>query len=175
MGFNTWNIFAENINEELIRDTAAKMVELWLKDIGYEYIVIDDCWSEKQRDKDGRLGPSREKFPNGIKSVSEYVHSKGLKLGIYSCVGNRTCGNYPGSLIELTDDGAVVMTAFKQAADGDGYILRLYEPTGRALSCRIDIPLMSVSQDIDFSPFELKTFRVVYGSLSPCTPVEEVL
>ena len=98
MGFYTWNTFGENINEELLRDTADKMVELGLKDAGYEYVVIDDCWAEKSRDENGRLVPNRQKFPNGIQAVADYIHSKGLKFGIYSCVGNRTCANYPGSL-----------------------------------------------------------------------------
>ena len=98
MGFNTWNTFGENINDELLRGTADKIIELGLKDAGYEYVVIDDCWAEKSRDENGRLVPNSKKFPNGIKAVADYIHSKGLKFGIYSCVGNRTCANYPGSL-----------------------------------------------------------------------------
>ena len=97
LGFNTWNTFGEDISDELIRSTTDRFIELGLRDAGYEYIVIDDCWSEKQRDENGRLVPNREKFPNGIKAVADYVHSKGLKFGIYSCVGNRTCADYPGS------------------------------------------------------------------------------
>ena len=97
LGFNTWNTFGEDISDELIRSTADRIIELGLLDAGYNYIVIDDCWSEKQRDQNGRLVPNREKFPNGIKAVADYVHSKGLKFGIYSCVGNRTCADYPGS------------------------------------------------------------------------------
>jgi len=97
LGFNTWNTFGEDISDELIRSTADRIIELGLLDAGYNYIVIDDCWSEKQRDESGRLVPNREKFPNGIKAVADYVHSKGLKFGIYSCVGNRTCADYPGS------------------------------------------------------------------------------
>lgn len=97
LGFNTWNTFGEDISDELIRRTADKIIELGLLDAGYNYVVIDDCWAEKQRDENGRLVPHREKFPNGIKAVADYVHSKGLKFGIYSCVGNRTCADYPGS------------------------------------------------------------------------------
>lgn len=81
----------------------------------------------------------------------------------------------PGSLIELTGDEAVVMTACKQAADGNGYILRLYEPTGRARRCHVAVERLAVSQDIDFAPFELKTFRLTQGSCRPCTPTEEAL
>lgn len=97
MGWNTWNTFANNINEQLIKDTADQFVELGYRDCGYEYIVIDDCWAEKQRDENGLLVPDKEKFPNGIKVVCDYVHSKGLKFGIYSCAGIRTCADYPGS------------------------------------------------------------------------------
>ncbi|MBQ6065192.1 MAG: glycoside hydrolase family 27 protein [Clostridia bacterium] len=98
MGFNTWNTFGENINDEMIRQTADKMVELGLRDAGYEYLVIDDCWSEKERDEaTGKIIPDHVKFPNGMKAVSDYVHSKGLKFGMYSCAGVRTCADYPGS------------------------------------------------------------------------------
>ena len=98
MGFNTWNTFGENINDEMIRQTADKMVELGLRDAGYEYLVIDDCWSEKERDGiSGKIIPDHVKFPDGMKAVSDYVHSKGLKFGMYSCAGVRTCADYPGS------------------------------------------------------------------------------
>ena len=98
MGFNTWNTFGENINDEMIRQTADKMVELGLRDAGYEYLVIDDCWSEKERDEaTGKIIPDHVKFPHGMKAVSDYVHSKGLKFGMYSCAGVRTCADYPGS------------------------------------------------------------------------------
>jgi alpha-galactosidase len=98
MGFNTWNTFGDEINDKLIRDTADKMVELGLLDAGYEYLVIDDCWSEKKRDPEtGKIVPDKKKFPNGMKAVSDYVHSKGLKFGMYSCAGTRTCADFPGS------------------------------------------------------------------------------
>ena len=82
MGWNSWNTFGWNISEELIKTTADFFVESGLKDAGYEYIVIDDCWSEKQRDENGRLVPDKYKFPNGIKPVADYIHSKGLKFGL---------------------------------------------------------------------------------------------
>ena len=98
MGFNTWNTFGRQIDEKMIMETADKMVELGLLDAGYEYLVIDDCWSEKQRDpQSGKIVPDKKKFPNGMKYVSDYVHSKGLKFGMYSCCGTRTCDDYPGS------------------------------------------------------------------------------
>lgn len=97
MGFNTWNTFGTNISDELIRQTADMMVEKGYKDAGYEYLVIDDCWQEMSRDANDRLVPDHNKFPNGMKPVADYVHSKGLKLGIYSDAGIRTCAGFPGS------------------------------------------------------------------------------
>lgn len=98
MGWNSWNTFTWNISEELIKQVADVMVESGLKDCGYEYVVIDDCWSLKERDENGRLVADPEKFPNGMKAVADYVHSKGLKFGMYSCSGTHTCAGYPGSL-----------------------------------------------------------------------------
>ena len=97
MGFNTWNTFAENINEKMLFEITDMIVEQGYRDAGYEYVVIDDCWSLRERDEDGNLVPDPEKFPNGMKYVADYVHSKGLKFGIYSCAGTRTCAGFPGS------------------------------------------------------------------------------
>lgn len=104
MGWNSWNTFGSEINEELIRTTADCMVSEGFLDAGYEYLVIDDCWAEKQRDEKGRLVASREKFPSGMKAVSDYVHGKGLKFGMYSSAGSLTCAGYPASFgHEFTD------------------------------------------------------------------------
>ena len=97
MGWNSWNTFGENINEKMIFETADVMAESGLRDKGYEYLVIDDCWSLRERDENGRLVPDPGKFPHGMKAVADYVHSKGLKFGMYSCAGNMTCAGYPGS------------------------------------------------------------------------------
>ena len=98
MGWNTWNTFGKDINETLIRESADAFIDNGLKDAGYEYLVIDDCWSEYNRDPiTDRIVPHHEKFPNGMKVVADYVHSKGLKFGMYSCDGVRTCADYPGS------------------------------------------------------------------------------
>ncbi|HZL09425.1 MAG TPA: glycoside hydrolase family 27 protein [Prolixibacteraceae bacterium] len=97
MGWNSWNTFATNINEQIIKDMADTFVEEGLADAGYNYIVIDDGWMAKERDNLGFLVPDKIKFPNGMKVVSDYVHSKGLKFGIYNCAGAETCGGYPGS------------------------------------------------------------------------------
>lgn len=95
MGWNSWNKFACNINEQLIREMADAMVSNGLKDAGYEYLNIDDCW-HGTRDAAGNIQPDSRRFPSGMKALSDYVHSKGLKLGIYSDAGSKTCGGYPG-------------------------------------------------------------------------------
>ncbi len=97
LGWNTWNTFGANINEQLILESADAMVETGLRDAGYEYLVIDDIWHMKQRDKNGRMVPDPEKFPHGMKYVADYVHAKGLKFGMYSCAGYLTCAGYPAS------------------------------------------------------------------------------
>lgn len=96
MGWNSWNVFACDINESMIREIADAMVETGLKDAGYEYIVIDDCW-HGQRDSLGFIQADPQRFPSGIKALADYIHSKGLKFGIYSDAGNTTCGGRPGS------------------------------------------------------------------------------
>ena len=97
MGWNSWNTFTWDINEKLIRETADKIVENGYRDAGYEYVVIDDCWSLKERDADGNLVADPEKFPSGMKALGDYIHEKGLKFGMYSCAGTHTCAGYPGS------------------------------------------------------------------------------
>lgn len=97
MGWNSWNKFASNINEQLIRETADVMVEKGLLDAGYIYLNIDDCW-HGERDERGFIHENKEKFPSGMKNLADYVHSKGLRFGIYSDAGVQTCGCFPGSL-----------------------------------------------------------------------------
>ncbi len=97
MGWNSWNTFGTDINEQLVKDIADKFVELGLKDAGYEYIVLDDGWMAKERDANGNLIADPEKFPSGMKALADYIHSKGLKFGLYNCAGATTCAGYPGS------------------------------------------------------------------------------
>ncbi|XP_075666275.1 alpha-galactosidase-like isoform X4 [Castanea sativa] len=99
MGWNSWNHFACHIQEELIRETADAMVSTGLAALGYKYINLDDCWAQLNRDSKGNLVAKASTFPSGIKALADYVHSKGLKLGIYSDAGNETCSRQmPGSL-----------------------------------------------------------------------------
>jgi len=95
MGWNSWNTFACDVDEKMIREMADAMVSSGMRDAGYEYINIDDCW-HGERDKNGNI-QENEKFPSGMKALADYVHSKGLKIGIYSDAGNTTCAGYPGS------------------------------------------------------------------------------
>lgn len=97
MGWMTWNLFQGNINEQLIRETADAMVEGGFRDAGYEYIFIDDLW-QGGRDRQNNIIPDPEKFPNGMKALADYVHSNGLKLGIYSDAAQLTCGGWTASL-----------------------------------------------------------------------------
>lgn len=97
MGWNSWNTFRLNIHEELVKEIADIFIEKGLKDAGYEYIVMDDGW-QIDRDERGNIIASQDKFPSGIQATADYVHSKGLKFGIYSDAGYLTCGGFPGSL-----------------------------------------------------------------------------
>lgn len=97
LGWNSWNTFATDINEDLIKETVDAIVESGLKDAGYEYVVLDDGWMARQRDENGKLYGDPKKFPSGMKALGDYIHSKGLKFGIYNCAGNKTCAGYPGS------------------------------------------------------------------------------
>jgi alpha-galactosidase len=96
MGWNTWNTFACDINEQLIRGAADAIVASDMRDAGYVYVNIDDCW-HGQRDAQGAIQADPQRFPSGMKALADYVHERGLKLGIYSDAGARTCGSQPGS------------------------------------------------------------------------------
>ena len=115
MGFNNWNSTrcGDEFNETLIRGIADKLVELGLKDAGYRYINIDDCWANWQRDSHGNLVPNPERFPSGIQALADYIHSKGLRFGLYSSAGTWTCEpmmqnrGFPGGLGHETQDAAL--------------------------------------------------------------------
>jgi alpha-galactosidase len=98
MGWNQWNAFGCNVTDALVRATADRFVSAGLQSAGYTYVNIDDCWMTRNRDGAGNLVPDPVKFPNGIKAVADYVHARGLKLGIYSSAGTATCAGFPASL-----------------------------------------------------------------------------
>lgn len=114
MGWLTWERFRCNtdcendpencISEHLIKVMADRLAEDGFLDAGYKYITVDDCWPEHQRDGKGRLQPDHQRFPNGIKALTAYVHSRGLKFGIYEDFGVKTCAGYPGSEFYMQTD-----------------------------------------------------------------------
>jgi alpha-galactosidase len=97
MGFNTWNTFQTNINQQMLKNMVDVFISSGMKDAGYQYFVLDDGWMAKERDSNGNLVADPAKFPDGMKSFVDYVHSKGLKFGIYNCAGTMTCAGYPGT------------------------------------------------------------------------------
>ena len=96
MGWNSWNRFGCDVSEKLIRETADALVSSGMRDAGYQYLVIDDCW-HGERDPQGFIRPDPARFPSGMKALADYVHSNGLNFGIYSDAGAKTCGGRPGS------------------------------------------------------------------------------
>lgn len=104
MGFNDWNAYGCDVSESLIKSTALAMHNDGMQAAGYQYVNIDDCWLNKSRDAAGQLVPDPAKFPDGISGTAAYVHSLGLKLGIYEDAGTATCAGYPGSLGHETTD-----------------------------------------------------------------------
>ena len=97
MGWNSWNKFGCNVSEDLIKSMADGMVSSGMKDAGYQYVVIDDCW-QVRRDENGNIVSDAERFPSGMKALGDYIHAKGLKFGIYSDAGEKTCAGRPGSM-----------------------------------------------------------------------------
>ena len=97
MGWNDWNRFGCDINEQIVRQTADAIVSSGLADAGYEYVNVDDCWEATSRDANGNLTNDPEKFPSGMAALADYVHAKGLKFGIYTAAGDFTCQHRPGS------------------------------------------------------------------------------
>ncbi len=150
MGWNSWNSFGWNISDELIRTTADFFVESGLKDAGYEYIIIDDCWSEKQRDNNGRLVPDKNKFPNGMKALADYIHSKGLKFGMYSCAGTHTCAGHPGSFEHEFVDAEIFADWGVDYLKYD-YCYKPDAASGANLYRRMAMALRSCGRDILFS------------------------
>ena len=115
MGWNSWNHFACDVNEQTIRETADAMVSSGMRDAGYRYVVIDDCW-QVSRDAAGTLVADPQRFPHGIKALADYVHAKGLEFGIYTDAGTNTCQGRPGTL------GHEVQDARTFAAWGVDYV-----------------------------------------------------
>src|ERR1700677_1597735 len=98
MGWNSWNKYAcKGLNEKVVRETADAMASNGMKDAGYQYVIIDDCW-QTGRDAEGNIVADADRFPSGIKALADYIHAKGLKFGIYTDAGTMTCAKRPGSI-----------------------------------------------------------------------------
>ncbi len=156
MGWNSWNKFACNIREDLVRQAADQMVETGLHQAGYEYVVIDDCW-QGERDAEGRITADPVKFPSGIKALADYVHSKGLKFGIYSDAGVKTCAGRSGSR------GHEYQDAIQYAAWGVDYLKYDWCSTGtqdaRASYLTMSDALRATKRPIVFSMCEWGTAK----------------
>lgn len=150
LGWNSWNTFGEDINEKVVMESADTLVATGLASHGYHYIVIDDCWALKERSADGRLVPDPEKFPHGMKYVADYVHSKNLKFGMYSCAGYLTCAGYPASFDHEFVDAD---TFAKWGVDYLKYDYCFHPQTvpGPVLYKRMAIALANCGRDILFS------------------------
>lgn len=103
MGWNSWNKFGCNVSEQMIRQMTDAMVSSGMQAAGYQYVNIDDCW-QVSRDADGTIVADPDRFPSGMKALADYVHSKGLKLGLYTDAGTMTCQKRPGSLNHEVQD-----------------------------------------------------------------------
>src|SRR6202045_1688384 len=115
MGWNSWNKFACNVSEDLIKAMADAVVKSGMKDAGYVYVNIDDCW-QVSRDASGNIVVDPQHFPHGMKPVGDYIHSLGLKFGVYSDAGSKTCAGRPGGL------GHEYQDAIQYAAWGVDYL-----------------------------------------------------
>ncbi|MFP4540496.1 MAG: glycoside hydrolase family 27 protein [Opitutales bacterium] len=116
MGWNSWNTFATNISEDLIKGVADAMIANGMRDAGYIYINLDDGWMAMERDADGNLMAHPERFPSGMKALADYLHERGFKFGVYNCAGTKTCAGYPGSM------GHEFQDALKYAEWGVDYL-----------------------------------------------------
>ncbi|MEV0944787.1 cellulose binding domain-containing protein [Micromonospora wenchangensis] len=123
MGWNSWNTFGCNINEALIRQMTDAMVSTGMKDAGYQYVVVDDCWMNPNRDSAGNLQGDPTRFPSGMKALGDYIHARGLKFGIYQAPLDKTCAQYFNSYPGATgSQGREAQDARQFAAWGVDYL-----------------------------------------------------
>lgn len=150
MGWNSWNTFGEEINEELVLTVADAMVSEGYLEKGYNYLVIDDCWSLHERDSEGRLQADPAKFPHGMKYLADYIHKKGLKFGMYSCSGTQTCAGYPSSFDHEYIDAQTFASWEVDFLKYD-YCYRPQTVPGRILFHRMGNALQNCGREILFS------------------------
>ena len=152
MGWNSWNTIGHNINEDVILENAEALVKTGLKDCGYNYVVIDDCWSLRARDKNGYLVADPEKFPRGMKALSDDIHKMGLKFGMYSCCGYKTCAGYPGSYTHEFQDAKTFASWDVDLLKYD-YCWKPATVSGADLFRRMGEALATCGRDILFSAY----------------------
>ena len=150
LGWNSWNTFGEDINETVVMQSADTLIDSGLAACGYNYIVIDDCWALKERGEDGRMVPDPAKFPHGMKYVADYIHSKGLKFGMYSCAGAHTCAGYPGSFDHEFIDAKTFAEWGVDYLKYD-YCFHPFTIAGNVLYKRMAVALANSGRDILFS------------------------
>lgn len=151
MGWNTWNTFGDQISDQLVRESADAFEDLGLKQAGYTYLAIDDCWSLRERDRiTGCMVPDPTKFPFGMKALADYVHGKGLKFGMYSCAGQRTCADYPGSFDHEFQDAETFASWGVDYLKYD-FCYRPLHIDGELLYRRMGMALRASGRDILFS------------------------
>ena len=157
LGWNSWNKFVcDGINESVVRDMADRIVELGLDKLGYEYVNVDDCWLTDRRSEDGYMITDNSKFPSGMKALGDYIHSKGLKFGIYSSAGIRTCARRMGSLYHEQKDAELFAyfgvdllkydNCFNQGMGSREGSIKRYSAMGDALAQRNRTILYSLCQ-----------------------------
>jgi alpha-galactosidase len=123
MGWNSWNSFGCNINETLIRQMADALVASGMRDLGYQYVVVDDCWFNPNRDAAGNLQGDPSRFPSGMRALGDYLHARGLKFGLYQVPVDRTCAQYFGAYPGATgSQGHEAQDARQFAAWGVDYL-----------------------------------------------------
>ncbi|XP_029204318.2 alpha-N-acetylgalactosaminidase-like isoform X1 [Acropora millepora] len=186
MGWMDWERFRCNIDcnkdpdncisEHLIKQQADRLAEDGYKDAGYEYVSIDDCWSNKKRDSSGNLQPNSTRFPSGMKALGDYLHNKGLKFGMYADYGLFTCAGYPGSLGYIEQDAKTfanwgvdylkVDGCFSNpAAFDDGFpkFTQAFNATGRPVLLSYEWPLyqsqVGIKPDYDAIARSCNTWR----------------
>src|SRR6201998_1136236 len=156
MGWNSWNKFGCNVSEELIKSVADAIATNGMKEAGYQYVVIDDCW-QVSRDENGFIVADPQHFPSGVKVLADYVHSKGLKFGLYSDAGAKTCAGRPGS------QGTEYQDALQYARWGADYLKYDWCNTGTRNAeeayLTMSTALLSTGRPIVFSCCECVTSK----------------
>uniref|UniRef100_UPI00398EA61F alpha-N-acetylgalactosaminidase-like n=1 Tax=Pristiophorus japonicus TaxID=55135 RepID=UPI00398EA61F len=172
MGWLAWERFRCNIDcdndpencisERLFMDMADRLAEDGWKELGYQYVNIDDCWAAKKRDSLGRLVADPQRFPSGIKALAQYVHLRGLKLGIYGDLGTKTCGGYPGTTLDLVELDAHTFASW------DVDMLKLDGCYSNSSYKAEGYPLMSMALNITGRPIAFSCSWPAYeGGLPP--------